>query len=94
MNKKRVYSYFRNVLIGLDQFTNTIFGGYPDETISATAYRKSQLEGHYLFKALQFVLDVIFSFHTRDHCFKAYISEVKRSQLPQSYREDQKCRQG
>lgn len=29
--------YFWNVLIGIDQFANTIIGGDPDETISSRA---------------------------------------------------------
>jgi hypothetical protein len=28
-------AYFSNVLVALDQFVNTIFGGHPDETISS-----------------------------------------------------------
>lgn len=29
--------YFWNILISIDQFANTVFGGYPDETISSRA---------------------------------------------------------
>lgn len=28
-------SYINNVLVGFDQFANTLFGGHPDETISS-----------------------------------------------------------
>lgn len=31
--------YIKKVLLGLDQFGNTLLGGYPDETISARAGR-------------------------------------------------------
>lgn len=33
----RLYLY--NLLIGLDQFFNTLFGGSPDETISSRVFR-------------------------------------------------------
>lgn len=78
--------YCKNVLIALDQLANTLCGHMPDETISATAYRKSQEKGHYFYKFLKFVLDVTFSPIKQDHCFQSYLSEVKRSQLPASYK--------
>lgn len=31
----KVIWYIRNILVGLDQFVNTIFGGDPDETLSS-----------------------------------------------------------
>ena len=31
--------YIKKILLGLDQFGNTLMGGYPDETISARAGR-------------------------------------------------------
>jgi len=36
--------YFWNILISLDQLINTIFGGFPDETISSRA-GKAQRKG-------------------------------------------------
>ena len=33
--KRKLVKYFWNLLIALDQFVNTIFGGDPDETISS-----------------------------------------------------------
>lgn len=32
---KRAKTYFWNILISIDQFFNTVFGGDPDETISS-----------------------------------------------------------
>lgn len=84
MNK--FLSYCKNVLIALDQLLNTVCGGYPDETISAECWRKSQEKGHYLYKFLKFVLDVTFSPIKLDHCFQSYLAEVKRDQLPEKYR--------
>lgn len=84
MNK--FIKYFKNVLIALDQLANTLCGHMPDETISATAYRKSQEKGHYFYKFLKFVLDMTFSPIKQDHCFQSYLAEVKREQLPEKYR--------
>jgi hypothetical protein len=83
---KRFFSYCKNVLIAIDQLTNTICGGFPDETISAVCWRKSLERGHYGHKFLKFVLDITFSPVKQDHCFQSYLSEVKRSQLPASYK--------
>lgn len=33
----KICKYFWNILIALDQFINTVFGGDPDETISSRA---------------------------------------------------------
>jgi hypothetical protein len=84
MNK--FLSYCKHVLIALDQLANTLCGHMPDETISATAYRKSQEKGHYFYKFLKFVLDVTFSPIKQDHCFQSYLSEMTRKQLPERYR--------
>lgn len=35
-----IKTYFKNVLLGLDQLGNTLIGGSPDETISARTYRE------------------------------------------------------
>lgn len=55
--------YITNVLVAIDQFTNALLGGYPDETISsraAKAARKAQTWGCVLCKLLD-LLD-------RGHC--------------------------
>lgn len=83
---KKFLQYLKNVLIGIDQLVNTIFGGFPDETISAVCYRKSQEKGHYGHKFLKFWLDWILTPIKHDHCFLAYRSEMERSQLPPKYR--------
>lgn len=83
---KKVFAYFKNVLIALDQLLNTVCGGFPDETISAVCYRKSQEKGHYGFKLLKFILDITLTPIKQDHCFESYYSEMKRSQLSEKYR--------
>ena len=83
---RHFWKYFINVLIAVDQLVNTLFGGYPDETISAECYRKSQEKGHYFYKILKFILDICLSPIKQNHCEQAYISEVYRKQLPPNYR--------
>lgn len=46
--------YVTKVLLGLDQFANTIIGGAPDETISARAGRLRSRQG---WKQLAWALD-------------------------------------
>lgn len=83
---KNFLCYCKNVLIALDQLVNTICGGFPDETISAECYRKSQEKGHYFYKILRFIFDICLSPIKQDHCEQAYLSEVYRKQLPPNYR--------
>lgn len=83
---QNVWRYIRRVLIALDQFANTLCGGWPDETISSVCYRKSQEEGHYGFKFLKFILDITLSPIDQDHCFQSYLAEMRREQLPMEYR--------
>ena len=83
---QNVWRYIRRVLIALDQFANTLCGGWPDETISSVCYRKSQEKGHYGFKFLKTVLDLVLTPIDQDHCFQSYLAEVRREQLPMEYR--------
>ena len=83
---KNFWKYLINILIAVDQLVNTLFGGMPDETISAECYRKSQEKGHYFYKILKFILDICLSPIKQDHCEQAYLSEVYRKQLPPQYR--------
>ena len=83
---KKAITYLKNLLIALDQLANTVCGGFPDETISAVCWRKSQEKGHYGHKLLKFILDVTLSPIKEDHCFQAYVSEMTRQQLPGRYR--------
>ena len=59
-------AYLKNVLIGIDQLTNTVIGGDPDETISsraAKAARKGKRWGCVLCRFL--------SLFEKDHCEKS-----------------------
>jgi hypothetical protein len=66
-----------NILIALDQLFNTFLGGYPDETISARAYRSGNVVGMRI---------INFIFGDDQHCRNAHRSETLRSQLPPEYR--------
>lgn len=83
---QNVWRYIRRVLIAVDQFANTLCGGWPDETISSVCYRKSQEKGHYGFKFLKIVLDLVLTPIDQDHCFQSYLAEMRREQLPMEYR--------
>lgn len=71
-------------LVAVDQVANTLIGGYADETMSARVYRNS----HYYWyaRAARSVLDFVFSPRKRDHCRRAFDSEVRRGHYPAYYR--------
>ena len=76
--------YFFNLLIALDQLVNTVCAGYPDETLSARAYRKKW--------KLAWYIDLLFFWQTdgggtRNHCKASYEYEKARMDLPPEYRE-------
>ena len=77
-----------NVLIALDQLAwviITLGKGYPDETISAAAWRMEQ-QGKIAGRVLRPLVDLLFRPLERDHCYRAWLSEVQRSQLPSAYK--------
>lgn len=73
--------YILNILIALDQLVNTLVGGYPDETLSASAYLGEQ-QGKLFPRILRPVIDFIFIPFERDHCRKAAMAEINRVQVP------------
>lgn len=85
MKMKTAKRYFKDLGIATDQFVNTLFGGYPDETISAMLYRKSS--SSLPCRVMMNILDFVLSPTNHDHCFQSYQSEVLRKQLPRKYRE-------
>lgn len=72
-------TYIRKVLLGLDQFVNTIFNGWPDETLSARVHRENR-------KGLEKFINILFFFQP-DHCRKAFEGELKREDLAREYRQ-------
>ena len=57
--------YLYNLLIGLDQFANVIFGGAPDMTISSRCWLHRDCWAGAL--AVRFI-DWLFSWREADHC--------------------------
>lgn len=75
-------SYPHRVLLGFDQFVNTICGGDPDETLSARAWRnkdKTQYWG-----VARIVIDTIF-FWQPDHCYRSYLWEKNHGHKSNQY---------
>ena len=76
-------TYVTKVAIALDQLINALIGGYPDESLSAHAYRWNR-EGQ---TSVPYKLINLLFFRQIDHCHASYISEIKRRQLPPEYRQ-------
>ena len=77
-----------NLLIALDQLAwvlLTLGKGYPDETISAAAWRMEQ-EGKLAGRVLRPLIDALFRPLERDHCRKSFEAERRGAQLPAAYR--------
>jgi hypothetical protein len=62
--------YISNLLVGLDQFGNTLIGGSPDETISARAGRL-RIKHPYTWGALAWALDKVQTKHVQDAIINA-----------------------
>jgi hypothetical protein len=61
--------YFVKVLLGIDQFANTLIGGAPDETISARAGRRKDAQtvpAKLFWKPLAAILDSIQPSHVEE----------------------------
>lgn len=78
--------YILNVLIGLDQFITTWFGGWPDETISSYLYRLD-IQGKPAGRMFRPVVDWMFSGIEDFHCRNAFLSEKDRRQFPPELRQ-------
>lgn len=76
-------NYVFHLLIAVDQLATAMLGGFPDETLSSYAYRL-----HMQGKPFGFMRDVIDSifFLQPDHCYRAYLAERRRAQLPPEFR--------
>jgi hypothetical protein len=76
-----------HLLIALDQLAwvvLTLGKGYPDETISAAAWRMEQ-QGKIAGRVLRPLIDALFWPIERDHCRKSFESELRAAQLPAAY---------
>lgn len=72
----------KHILIALDQLVNTIFSGWPDETISSRAWRWD-INGKRAWPRK--LIDGIF-FWDAEHCKESYESERLGRQLPPELR--------
>ena len=75
--------YPHKVGLALDQLLNAVLGGYPDESLSARAYRWDR-DGKRSWPKK--VINAMF-FRMRDHCYSAYHCEQELRHLPPEYRE-------
>ena len=75
-------TYGKRILIGLDQFLNTLFMGWPDETLSSRCWRWEQAGIRAWPRNL---VDGSFFWET-EHCRNAYESERTHMQLPSELR--------
>lgn len=73
--------YVLNILIALDQLINTLIGGYPDETLSASAYL-GEREGKFFGRIFRPVIDFLFLPFEHSHCQRAFETEYRYSQRP------------
>jgi hypothetical protein len=72
----------RQVLIAGDQFINTLFGGWADETISARCWRGRDRNPY---KQLRTIIDTVLFWDKegdKRHCELSYESEIYRRHLP------------
>ena len=74
--------YQHKIFLALDQLLNAILGGYPDESLSARAYRWD-VDGKRSWPKR--VINAMF-FWQRDHCYSAYHCEQELRHLPPEYR--------
>lgn len=78
-------AFLKNVLIAIDQLLNCLVWvkgdgfGYPDETMSARAWRLREQS------SIWRLIDIVFWFDPQ-HCHTSYLSEQTRQQEPNEYR--------
>lgn len=81
--------YLKSIAIAFDQLVNAVFGGKPDETLSARAHRMRQKQQR-VWGWTANAIDLLFFWQkdeqgNRNHCKTSYESEVKRRHLPKHY---------
>lgn len=65
-------NYTLKVLLAFDQLLNTIVGGYPNETLSARAWRKGTIENRLWWNRFMQLVDFAFKPIHQDHCKTSY----------------------
>jgi hypothetical protein len=82
--------YPQHVFIAVDQLLNALIPpvitlSWPDETLSARIYRAAK-RGRIVGTFLLPIVDFLFLWQTRNHCYLAYQKEMERRNLPPEYR--------
>lgn len=82
-----MWRYVLHLFIAIDQFFTTLFGGFPDETLSSYAYRL-HVNGKPGGKIFRPVIDWLFSWQKTPygHCEASYQEERLRYQFPPELR--------
>ena len=75
-----------NILIAIDQLFNTLFGGEPDESISARCWRLHLVSAKWRYTMI--AIDALF-FWQDEHCKQSYFAEFERKHLPPEYSKEQ-----
>ena len=77
--------YTLQVLLAIDQLLNALIpGGWADETLSSRAHRMRE-KSHKYWGWTADMIDGLF-FWQSNHCYNAWLEEVKRAQLPPAVR--------
>ena len=83
--KQRLLNIFVGVLDQPLYVILTLGAGSPDETLSAAAWRTEQ-KNKLLGRIFRPTIDFLLGWYEKDHCYKSYLSELHRKQLPQEYK--------
>ena len=77
----------KQIAIAIEQLLNTfIQDGFADETLSARAYRMTDVSIEWRYVHITF--DWLFKLIGKtNHCYESYLAEKNRSQLPKEYQE-------
>lgn len=91
MDTRRLKRYVKQNLLALDQFANTLLGGWADETISSRCYRRAVIEPAKQNQPVKLKWRVLMAlinalFFDKQHCRDSYLSEVEGNQLPEGFR--------
>lgn len=78
----KLKNWFYHTVIAIDQLFNAITGGGADETLSSRTFRRAvlHLKPKKRWRILYKVINGIF--FDKDHCYKAWQSEINRKQYP------------
>jgi hypothetical protein len=87
-HRSEIFWYCKNVSIGFDQFVNSIFGGYADETMSSRLYRLSISDSSFAIfgKTMVILLDIFFLWQGKNHCKNSHEWELNKMDLPEKMR--------